>query len=265
MAIIAMVSAKGSPGVTTTALACALSWQRPALLAECDPAGGSVLAGYLSALEIEPMGLLQLAVAELRGTAATEFPNQIIDLDGKQPGRRLLLPGIADPVQAGTVRPTWDRLTAFFAGLEEGEPGHDVIADCGRLSSAATPWPLLQRADLVLLVVAATSLRTISPAMPAATQLRRDLTENGRGTGSLGLVLVGDGPYRSAEIQQRLQLPLIAELPYDKRTAAVLSDGGRLRGNASLLRAAAAAEDTVAQAIARRRAQLNIGQEVRHG
>jgi hypothetical protein len=265
MAIIAMVSAKGSPGVTTTALACALSWQRPALLAECDPAGGSVLSGYLSALEIAPMGLLQLAVAELRGTTATEFPNQIIDLDNKQPGRRLLLPGIADPVQAGTVRPTWERLTEFFAGLETGDTGHDVIADCGRLSSAATPWPLLQHADLVLLVVAATSLRTIAPAMPVAAQLRRDLTAHGRGAGSLGLLLVGDGPYPAGEIQQRLQLPLIAELPEDRRTAAVLSDGGRLRGNAALLRAAASAEDTVRKTIARRRAQLNIGQEVRHG
>src|SRR5690349_8055088 len=108
MAIIAFVSAKGSPGVTTTALACALSWDRPVLLAECDPAGGDLLAGYLGKLEIPPMGLLQLAVAELRGNADAEFPRQVIDLDTQHPGKRRLLPGIADPVQAGTVRPTWD-------------------------------------------------------------------------------------------------------------------------------------------------------------
>ena len=265
MAIIAMVSAKGSPGVTTTALACTLAWDRRLLLAECDPAGGDLLAGYLGALDIAPMGLLQLAVAELRGTAATEFGRQVIDLDKKQPGKRLLLPGIADPVQAGTVRPTWDRLTEFFAGLERGEQGHDVLADCGRLSSAATPWPLLYRADLVLLVVHAASLRTISPAMPAAAQLRRELTERGRGPGSLGLLLIGSGPYKSTEIQQRLQLPLFGELPHDARTAAALSDGGRLRSNGALLRAAASAEAPIRQAVERRRAHLNTAVEARRG
>jgi hypothetical protein len=265
MAIIAMVSAKGSPGVTTTALACALSWDRPVLLAECDPAGGDLLAGYLGALEIPPMGLLQLAVAELRGTADDDFNKQIIDLDKRHPGRRLLLPGIADPVQAGTVRPTWPRLTEFFAGLERREPGHDVLADCGRLSSSATPWPLLHHADLVLLIVHAASLRTISPAMPTAAQLRRELTDHGRGPGSMGLLLIGSGPYKATDIQQRLQVPLFGELPHDPRTAAALSTGGRLRSNGALLRAAASAETPIRQAIDRRRAHLNTTVEARRG
>ena len=258
MAIIALVSAKGSPGVTTSALACTLSWTRPTLLAECDPAGGDLLAGWLSSLEIPPMGLLQLAVAELRGTAG-ELSRQVIDLDKKRPNQRRLLPGIADPVQAGTVRATWDRLTDLFAGLESDDPACDVIADCGRLSSPATPWPLLHRADLVLLVVDAASLRTISPAVPAAAQIRKELTENGRGPGSLGLLLVGDGPYQSTEIQQRLQLPLLGTLPRDRRTASVLSDGGRLRANGALLRAAASLELPAQHAVQRRRAHLNTG------
>ena len=44
--LIAMTSAKGAPGVTTAALALALSWPRRTVLAELDPAGGDVLAGY---------------------------------------------------------------------------------------------------------------------------------------------------------------------------------------------------------------------------
>ncbi|MEV7268046.1 ParA family protein [Micromonospora aurantiaca] len=257
MAIIAMVSAKGSPGVTTTALACTLSWSGRTVLAECDPSGGSVLSGYLSRLEIPPVGLLPLAAAALRDQLTETFADQLLDLDARDPGRRLLLPGINDAVQSGTLRPTWEMLSAHFADLERGEPGYDVIADCGRLATNAPPWPLLFRADLVLLVVRAATLRTIAPAVGAAELLRRELTQHGQGTGALALALIGDGPYGRREIEQRLQLPTVVELPDDRRTAEVLSDGGgRLRGSQQLLRAAASAESAVREAIARRRVHL---------
>jgi hypothetical protein len=256
MALIAMVSAKAGAGVTTTALACTLSWTQHTLLAECDPAGGDILAGYLSGLQIPPVGLLNLAVAELRGQTDTEFPSQVIDLDSSRPGHRLLLPGISDPIQAGTVRPAWPRLTGFFTGLEHGEPGYDVIADCGRLTTSAPPWPLLHQADLVALVVRATSLRTISPALPAVAQLRKELTDNGRGAAALGLLLVGDGPTPAAEIARQLQLPLLAEIPDDPKGAHALSDGGRLRPSAPVLRAAAAAEPRLRLAVGQRRQRL---------
>ena len=46
MAVVALTSASGSPGVTTTAVGLALTWPRPVLLIEADPTGGSgVLAG----------------------------------------------------------------------------------------------------------------------------------------------------------------------------------------------------------------------------
>ncbi|MEU8315005.1 ParA family protein [Micromonospora sp. NPDC049033] len=258
MAIIAMVSAKGSPGVTTTALACTLSWSGRTVLAECDPAGGSVLSGYLSSLEIPPIGLLPLAAAALRDQLADTFAHQLVDLDAKSPGQRLVLPGINDPVQAGTIRPTWEALTAFFADLERREPGYDVVADCGRLATSAPPWPLLFRADLLLLVVRAATLRAIAPAAGAAEMLRRELTQYGKGPGALGLALIGDGPYSRRDIEQRLQLPTLIELPDDRRTAEVLSDGGgRLRGSQRLLRAAASAEPAVRDAISQRRAHLS--------
>src|SRR5438552_1997397 len=123
MALIAMVSAKGSPGVTTAALACTLSWSTRTIMAECDPAGGDILAGYLASLEIAPMGLLQLAVAALRGANLTdELPGQLIDLDRRNSGHRLVLPGISSPVQIGTVRPTWEQLADLFAELERADP-----------------------------------------------------------------------------------------------------------------------------------------------
>ena len=66
------------------------------MLAECDPAGGDVLSGYLAGLEIPATrGLLQLAVADLRDRLVDEFANQLIDLDAPKM-HRLVLPGIGD-------------------------------------------------------------------------------------------------------------------------------------------------------------------------
>src|SRR5690606_3881210 len=45
--LIVLCSGGHSPGVTTTGLALTLTWPRDILLAECDPAGGSLLSGYL--------------------------------------------------------------------------------------------------------------------------------------------------------------------------------------------------------------------------
>jgi len=47
MAIISIVSAKASPGATTTATALAVTWPAPVVLVGADPAGDDVIAGYL--------------------------------------------------------------------------------------------------------------------------------------------------------------------------------------------------------------------------
>jgi hypothetical protein len=265
VALIALVSAKGSPGASTTALAFTLAWSGRTILAECDPAGGDILAGYLSGLDIpSDRGLLPLAVAELRDRLNEEFWSQLLDLDAPKL-QRLVLPGISDPQQAGTLRPTWTRLAAYFAELEYMQPHFDVIADCGRLTTSAPPLPLLHRADLVLMVLRRESLRTVSPLVPALTFLRRELTENGAGESALGLVIVGDGKYRRAEVERKLGLPVLAELPTDEKTAIVLSNGGRLAGSRDLLRAAASAEHRIREAIAvRRRTLAPAGAEARH-
>ena len=58
MAVIALTSASGSPGVTTTALGLALSWPRPVLLVEADPTGASgLLAGYFRGARYYESGL----------------------------------------------------------------------------------------------------------------------------------------------------------------------------------------------------------------
>jgi cellulose biosynthesis protein BcsQ len=65
MSVIALCSASGAPGVTTTAVGLALLWPRPVLLVEADPAGGSVLAGWFRGQREYTQGLLDLAFTAL--------------------------------------------------------------------------------------------------------------------------------------------------------------------------------------------------------
>ncbi|MEV4540394.1 ParA family protein [Micromonospora echinaurantiaca] len=254
MAIIALVSAKGSPGVTTTALACALSWHRRLVLVEADPAGGSILAGYLGGALDGPRGIGELAVGELRdGNLETAFWSQLVDLDAPK-RERLLLPGVVDPAQAGSVTPLWQRFADFLTGLERGEPGYDVLVDCGRLQVAGPPWPILRAASVVLLVSRA-QLPDLSGTRAMVRAIERDFTEHRVSPGTPRLLLVGDGHGRG-EISKALRLPVIARLPHDPRTAEVLSLGGTVRAGRPLMRAAGALEVPIGSLLERRRARL---------
>lgn len=73
--------------------------------------------------------------------------------------------------------------------------------------------------------------------------------------GSLRLLLVGAGHSR-IEVSRALQLPVIAQLPHDARTAKVLSHGGTVRAGRPLMRAAGALEVPVRTLLDRRRARL---------
>jgi hypothetical protein len=225
--------------VTTAALALTLTRPGRCVLAECDPAGGSIQAGYLAGALPGDRGIRELAVAALRGQDLRRtWWGQLVDL---QPPRlrQLLLPGISDPVQSGALHPVWDRLAEFFAGLAHGQPGFDVIVDCGRLVAPNFPWPLLHRAGSVLLVVRP-SLPGLSAAIPALRTLRTQLTEHPSGD-PLGLLVTGPGDQPVRTVARQLRRPVAATLPDDPRTARVLGHGGRIRLSAPLLRAAAAA------------------------
>ncbi|MFC0029493.1 ParA family protein [Micromonospora chaiyaphumensis] len=254
MAVIALVSAKGSPGVTTAALAAALSWHRRLVLAECDPAGGSVLAGYLGGALDGPRGLGELAVGELRdGNLESAFWSQLVDLDAPR-RERLLLPGVVDPAQAGSVTPLWQRFADFFTSLERGVPPYDVLVDCGRLPVGGPPWPVLRAAAVVLLVTRA-HLPDLSATRATVKAIERDFAEHRIPPGTLRLLVVGDG-HGSSEISKALRLPVIARLPHDPRTAGVLAHGGTVRANRPLMRAAGQLEVPIRALLDRRRARL---------
>ncbi|MEV0650105.1 ParA family protein [Phytomonospora sp. NPDC050363] len=260
MTIVALCSAKNSPGVTTAALAMTWSWRGANLLVEADPAGGSVMAGYLEGRMPTDCGLLELAQAALNGDDLHAITwAQMIDLEGG--GRqRLLLPGLSSPVQSGTVQPVWTRIGEHLRQLSEfttddagAKP--NVIIDCGRLTSVNVPWPLLASADVVLLAVSAT-LPGVNAAFPVVKTLRDQLqTANGP---SLAVILIGHeaAAYPARDIARQLGVPVLVELPYDPASARALSFGGRkLMLRKPLFAAAARAQDTITAHTPRRRAR----------
>ena len=195
MAVIVLVSAAGSPGVTTSALGLALSWPRPVVLVEADPTGGSaVLAGYFGGGTAPAGGLLDLVWAEREGRLAETLPSALVLVPGSAVQ---LLPGVRAHGQARSLTGLWQPLAGVLAGLEA--LGQDVVVDGGRLGLEGWPEPLLAGADLVLLTVRS-DLVALAAARSWAETLRSNRDQAGPPAG-LGLLLVGEGrPYNSREI-----------------------------------------------------------------
>jgi len=98
MALIAIASDKGAPGVTTAALALAAVWPRPVLLAECDPAGGDLVYRFPAADggHLDPRrGVLSLAVVARRGMQ----PQQVGEHAQKLHGGLDVLVGVTNAEQ----------------------------------------------------------------------------------------------------------------------------------------------------------------------
>jgi hypothetical protein len=272
MAVVALTSAKGAPGVSTAALAMTLLWPRAALLAECDPAGGSsVLAGYLRGTVEHSRGLLALALAQRHDELERALWSQTVPLTGTtatgtdtagpgEPGGRWLLPGLSDAAQAPSTAALWGPLGSLLASLERGDT--DVLVDAGRLGAAHAPTALLRQADLVLLVLG-TSLPAVAAARARLAVLREELAATNAADSALtgvGLLLVGEGrPYTGKEIAGSLGLPVIASLAWDPASAEVLAAGaapGRRFAGSPLVRSTRAAISASSEAIARRRDRL---------
>ena len=233
--LYALVSGGGSPGVTTAAIALALSWPAPAIVAECDPGGGDILAGLLSGHVPARHGLMEHAIEAGRGGEAAEASlcAQLIPLDDER--TRLVLPGLTDPRQAAGLASAWPAVAAALAA----QPA-DVIADCGRLDAGpGQPLAVLSAARTVGIVLRPT-LRQVWTARPRVEMISELLGDRSR----LTLLLTGPGTRSAREVAHALSVPVAAVLPADLRTANLLSDGlgGQRRlGSGALIRSARAA------------------------
>lgn len=240
MTVCALMSAGGSPGVTTAAIALALTWPGPVLVAETDPSGGDVLAGFFAGHAPGSRGLLNVAYDTTTSeAAAAAVAGQLVALD--ESGTRSVLPGLADPRHAATLEMTWHVLAAALVAHPV-----DVLADCGRLDGGAGQEQILRVAGQIVLILRP-SLRQAAAARPRIEMLRQ---LSGGVTSHTRLLVTGPGPLAPKELSHALGVPLLGALPVDCKAALVLSDGtGTRRGiDASpLFRAARATARTLSR------------------
>lgn len=255
MALIALASYSGAPGVTSTALALTFAWHRPALLVEADTAKtSSVLFGYLRGQQPHAKGMTQLAIAQQNGTiTAEDLAQQRISL---APDRDVIL-GFTNVAAGQGMSSLWGSLGLALSSMESA--GTDVIVDLGRLSARDPRIPLLQLADSVLLVMHP-SLPDIFAASAADLELRDQLETVGH-RAHLELLLV-DSPFETwnrGEVAKHLGADVAAEIKHDPRAAATYSIGlepPKKFDRSGYVRSIVAAQATITQRIARRRQHL---------
>ncbi|MCZ3389994.1 MAG: hypothetical protein LH645_12985 [Actinomycetia bacterium] len=227
MTVIALASSKGSPGVTTTALALAWVWpevatSRRVLVVDADVAGGDITTGYLRGAVTSTDGLLGLS-SDRSGDATAALWGHLIALDDD--ATRLLLTGVSDPAQARSLVGTWPNLASVFAKLDEEDAPVDVIVDLGRIGSAHEAAVLRQRADHVLLVMRS-SLTSTASARSAVRRLAEERSAAQNELLGFGCLLVGEcQPYNRAEITAAVEAPVVATIAWDPAAAEVFSTG----------------------------------------
>ena len=248
MAVIALTSASGSPGVTTTTLALALSWPRPVLVVEADPTGGSgLLAGYFRGTREYVSGVVELALSPF------DLPRALGEVAQRISATQVsFVAGTRSPAQSAGVRDLWAPLAAALASLEEA--GQDVLVDAGRLGLSGSPSPLIATADLTLLVTA-TSLPALAASRGWVESAAR--TDGWRRS---GVLLVGeDEPYGRAEVAKVLGLQVLGAVVRDAEAAAVYHRGAtppRRFDTGRYIRSVAATGEAIRAVIARDRSDL---------
>ncbi len=242
MSLIVLASDKGSPGVTTTAVALAGVWPRRAILAECDPSGGDLVYRIPaeSGAPLNPnVGMLSLATTARHGLSAHQLEQHLQRMHG---GLELVT-GLATGDQSAGLAGLWTALGRAFDSL----PDADVIADCGRVDASSPALDLMAGAALVILV-ARTSAEQIAHVRDRALSL---LQRVGGGTATaggglgvpIGVILIVDPKQRArvtAQVDELLRssgLPVkvIGTIADDPDGADLINGRGRGRLDRTLL------------------------------
>lgn len=203
MTVITFGSVRGAPGVTTTALLVAGGIEG-AVLAEADLAGGVLAIRY--GLGREP-GVTTFAAS--RSAETDEWMSHAQSAGG--------VPVLVGPDAPDSSSALWRGAGARLEAMLRQIDAATVVVDVGRLGAGS---PMTESSDLVVVLVKpiAEHLVTLGHRLPA---LRR-----ASASARIGVVLVGDGPYRSNDVVSSLDVDVLGELPDDPRAASALVEGG---------------------------------------
>lgn len=200
MSIVTLASVHGAPGVTTTALLLA-SMLPDAVLLEADLEGGVLAVRY--GLGREP-GLTTLAAA---GESGATWRGHAQSAGGVP-----VLVGPDSPTSSTALwRSAGERITQ---GLRDADA--TVVVDAGRLRD---PVAIVAASDLVVMLVhpVAEQIVALGHALP---------TVRDRVRGRVAAALVGDGPYKAADVEETLSMTVLAEIAEDRAAAEMMRNGG---------------------------------------
>ena len=227
--LVAVASVKGSPMVTSFAVALAARWPTPgAVLVEADPAGGDL--AFRFGYRREP-GLSDLATDTRLGGQEPELSAytqrlplgvDVVFAPPDQKTRQDAHDHRRDDETGESVQVVRMVVRNCLGLLRRAAGERLVVVDVGRLGWDSPAMPLAAAAD-VLLLQSRPGLEAID-----AVQVRRDRLLALPGMhASVRLVLAGKPPCPPEEIAKTVGLPLAGVIPEDRRGAAVLA--GRAR------------------------------------
>ena len=217
--LVSLASAKGSPGVSTSAHVLAATWPRQALLAELD-AAGSDLVYRLRTQDGRPLdgdrGVVSLAAA-VRREPNVPLEDHVTVIDG---GLSVLV-GLSRPDQAIAIGSGWAQLASTL------QRRGDVIADVGRLAPGAPSLGVALASDLTIMVT--------RPGVENYGHLRERLMwlqENSRHSEPIRLAVLLIAPWKSRHEgkdldrllrSSGLDVPIVGLLPEDTPAADALA------------------------------------------
>lgn len=204
MSIVVLGSARSSPGVTTLSVALA-SWLENSVVVEADPDGGVLAVRY--GLGREP-GLVSLA-ADRSGT-----PDLLLAHAQRLPGG---LPVVVGPESAERTSHLW-RVASDDISESLSSFAGTAIVDVGRLRPSSPTLHLTTRASTVVVVA-----RPVAEELIAAADRIGSLSAAGI---PVGVVLLGDRPYRPDEVVVEFGWDLLGVVATDSRAAGALSGTG---------------------------------------
>lgn len=239
MTVVAVCQAAGTSASTTTAvlLAAMLPRAHPALVAECDPAGGDVAAW--AQLPIAPGWSTAISASDRNWSA-------IMDHTQELPSGLRVLTAPARPSQA---RAAVVEAASGFAGLLALMPEVVTVADCGRVELDAPIWARSAQLTLLLIrqatVSAEATVARVDRTIEALEVLRGSCRQ-------VGVVLVGGSPYPVPEVSSALGVELFGVLPEDAVGAGLVCGGwtlGKRAARSPLARAAGSLGQRVVEAV----------------
>jgi MinD-like ATPase involved in chromosome partitioning or flagellar assembly len=196
--LVSLISAKGSPGSTTAAVAivAASGELGGSLVVEADPAGGDI--EILTGVTGEP-GLLRVANDLRRHVDPQVLPAYAVTAP---PGVSAILAPTAGAASASIVDSIADRLGSAF-----GQLAMPVVADAGRWSATQPSARRVAGSDVVLVVCrpSASSVEHARHLLDRVRQVNR----------SVAVLLVGDRPYGPQEVAAVLETQVVGALAWD--------------------------------------------------